>query len=94
MYSYKHSLLPSMFNDLFYFNNPVHNYDTRYPNDFHLPFCRTNLRKFSVSFQGQVYSIPWLMTREDEPLLLMIIKDSISLPLFKNKLSKHFCASH
>ena len=46
MFSLNHSLLPSKFNNYFSLNKQVHSYATRYANDFHLPFCRTNLRKF------------------------------------------------
>ena len=46
--------------------------------DFHLPFCRTNLRKFSVSFQGPTY----YNSIEND------IKESNSLHLFKTKLKK------
>ena len=43
-----------------------------------LPFCRTNLRKFFVSFQGPTY----YNSLEDD------IKESISLHSFKTKLKK------
>ena len=43
------------YNDYFSLNKQVHSYATRYANDFHLPFCKTNLRKFSLSFQGPTY---------------------------------------
>ena len=54
MFSFNRSLLPSKFNNYFSLNKQVHSYATRYANDFHLPFCRTNLRKFSVSFQESI----------------------------------------
>ena len=53
MFSLNHSLLPSKFNNYFSLNKQVHSYGTRYA----LPFCRTNLRKFSVSFQGPTYYV-------------------------------------
>ena len=56
MFSFNHSFLPPKFNDYFSVNKQIHNYATRYANDFHLPFCRTNLRIFSVSFQGPTYN--------------------------------------
>ena len=59
-------------------NKQVHSYATRYANDFHLPFCRTNLRKFSVSFQGPTY----YNSLEND------IKESNSLHSFKTKLKK------
>ena len=50
----------------------------RYANDFHLPFCRTNLRKFSVSFQRPAY----YNSLETD------IKESNSLHSLKPKLKK------
>ena len=78
MFSFNHSLLPPKFNDYFSLNKQVHSYATRYANDFHLPFCRTNLRKFSVSFQGPTY----YNSLEND------IKQSYSLNSFKTKLKK------
>ena len=78
MFSLNHSLLPSKFNNYFSLNKQVHSYATRHANDFHLPFCRTNLRKFSVSFQGPTYYI----SIEND------IKESNSLHLLKTKLKK------
>ena len=78
MFSLNHSLLPSKFNIYFSLNKQVHSYATRHANDFHLPFCRTNLRKFSVSFQGPTY---YNSIGND-------IKESNSLHLFKTKLKK------
>ena len=80
MFSLNHSLLPSKFNDYFSLNKQVHSYATRHANDFHLPFCRTNLRKFSVSFQGPTY----YNSIEND------IKESNSLHLFKTKLKKNY----
>ena len=73
--------LPSKFNNYFSLNKQVHSYATRHANDFHLPFCRTNLRKFSVSFQGSTY---YNSIGND-------IKESNSLHLFKTKLKKKKC---
>ena len=78
MFSLNHSLLPSKFNNYFSLNKQVHSYATRHANDFHLPFCGTNLRKFSVSFQGPTY----YNSIEND------IKESNSLHLFKTKLKK------
>ena len=78
MFSLNHSLLPSKFINYFSLNKQVHSYATRYANDFRLPFCRTNLRKFSVSFQGATY----YNSIEND------IKESNSLHLFKTKLKK------
>ena len=78
MFSFNRSLLPSKFNNYFSLNKQVHSYATRYANDFHLPFCRTNLRKFSVSFQGPTF---YSSLNND-------IKESNSLHSFRTKLKK------
>ena len=78
MFSFNHSLQPPKFNDYFSLNKQVHSYAIRYANDFHLPFRRTNLRKFSVSFQGPTY----YNSLEND------IKESYSLHSFKTKLKK------
>ena len=52
MYLYKNGLLPNSFNDMFLLNCDVHSYNTRSKNSFHFPYCRTNVRKFSLRFQG------------------------------------------
>ena len=52
MYLYKNGLLPNSFNGMFLLNCDVHSYNTRSKNSFRLPYCRTNVRKFSLRFQG------------------------------------------
>ena len=52
MYLHKYGLLPNSSNDMFLFNRDVHSYNTRSKNSFRLPYCRTNVRKFSLRFQG------------------------------------------
>ena len=52
MYLYKNGLLPVSFNDMFLLNCDIHSYNTRNKNSFRLPYCRTNVRKFSLRFQG------------------------------------------
>ena len=51
MYLYKNGLLPESYNNMFSVNCDIHRYNTRTNNFFRLP-CRTNKRKFSISFQG------------------------------------------
>ena len=34
------------------YNSQVHNYGTRQAHHYHLPLCRTNLIKMSLTFQG------------------------------------------
>ena len=52
MYLYRNGLLPVSFNDMFLLNCDIHAYNTRNKNSFRLPYCRTNVRKFSLRFQG------------------------------------------
>ena len=52
MYLYKRGLLPNSFNDMFLLNCDVHSQNTRSKNSVRLPYCRTNVRKFSHRFQG------------------------------------------
>jgi hypothetical protein len=40
------------FENLFQNINQVHNYYTRNSKLYFLPFCRTNIRQFSISYQG------------------------------------------
>ena len=52
MYQYRSGLLPYSFNNMFLVTREVHSYGTRSSEHFYLPQCRTNIRKFSISFQG------------------------------------------
>jgi len=52
MYQYRPDLLPDSFNNMFLVTHQVHSYGTRSSEFFHLPQCRTNMRKFPISFQG------------------------------------------
>ena len=52
MYQYRSGLLPDSFNNMFLVTHQVHSYGTRSSKFFHLPQCRTNVRMFSISFQG------------------------------------------
>ena len=51
-YQYRSGLLPHSFNNMFLVTRQVHSYGTRSSELFYLPQCRTNIRKFSISFQG------------------------------------------
>ena len=50
MYLYKNGLFPDSFN-MFLLNCDIYSYNTRNKNSFRLPYCRTNVRKFSLRFQ-------------------------------------------
>ena len=54
MYQYKSGLLPDSINNMCLMTRQVHSYGTRSSNSelYYLPQYRTNIRKFSISFQG------------------------------------------
>ena len=52
MYSYKLSLLPNVFKEMFLTTNPVHSYNTRKSKTHYLFPARTNIRLFGIRFQG------------------------------------------
>ena len=45
-------MLPANFNNFFRGVNQVHNYNTRNSKLYFVPFCRTNIKQFSVVYQG------------------------------------------
>ena len=52
MYLYHNDALPIAFNQIFQTGNQIHQYSTRY-SDFYRPHsCRTDIKKFSILFQG------------------------------------------
>jgi hypothetical protein len=79
MYLYHNNLLPSSFDNLFPRMNQIHKYDTRFSHLYHIPFCRTNIRKFSAIFQA-----PKFFNTVDGD-----IHDAPSVSLFQSRL-KHF----
>ena len=52
MFSYHHALLPLSFRNLFVTNSQVHNYNTRSTANYRTHFCRTNIKQFSILYQG------------------------------------------
>ena len=52
MYSYQNRTLPLKFNCKFTLQRQIHSYNTRNSHAFRLPFCRTNIKQFSVFYQG------------------------------------------
>ena len=78
MYLFKRSLLPNYFRDMFTLASQIHSYKTRNSNLFYIPYCRTNLRKFSIRFQGPTFFN--LLSRE--------IQNSESISLFGKRLKK------
>ena len=52
MFYYQNQLLPPMFLNLFLTSSQVHNYGTRTANHYRSRSCRTNLKQFTVLYQG------------------------------------------
>ena len=76
MYSFSTGNLPTKFDSFFSVNNSIHSYNTRHASFYRLPLCRTNIRQFSISFQGPKF----FNTLSSE------IKNSLTLMSFKYKL--------
>ena len=57
MYQCRSGLPPYSFNNMFSVTHQVHSCGARSSEFFHLPHCRTNIRKFSISFQGPNFLI-------------------------------------
>ena len=52
MHCYHNNLLPPLFFNLFFTNNQTHGYNTRTANNYRTHHCRTNLKKFTILYQG------------------------------------------
>ena len=52
MFYYQNQLLPPMFLNLLLTSSQVHNYGTRTANHYRSHSCRTNLKQFTVLYQG------------------------------------------
>ena len=74
MCQYRSGLLPYSFNNMFLVTRQVHSYGTRSSELFYLPQCRTNIRKFSISFQGPKFLTLLVLKFEmqQEPLLFAV----------------------
>ena len=75
MFCYHNNLLPPLFVNLFMTNSQVHTYDTRTAGNYRRHSCRTNIKKFTILYQG--------------PRIWNCLPASISklssFPTFKNK---------
>lgn len=76
MFQYKTGSLPDVFNNLFLRRNQVHDYGTRNASSFHVPKCRTNIRRFSFQHQGPLFFNS----------LSPDIVSSVSVPTFEKKI--------
>ena len=52
MYLFKRGLLPNYFRKMFTLASQLHSHYTRNCNLYYIPPCRTNIRNFSIRFQG------------------------------------------
>ena len=52
MYLYHRQMLPVNFNSFFQRVSEIHGYSTRNSSLYAVPLCRTNIRQFSVNYQG------------------------------------------
>jgi hypothetical protein len=52
MFCYKNLMLSPILLNLFITNNQVHNYNTRIAENYRPQACRTNLKQFTILFQG------------------------------------------
>jgi len=52
MYLFKRGLLPNYFRNMFTLASQLHSHYARNCNLYHIPPCRTNIRNFSIWFQG------------------------------------------
>ena len=71
-----HNLLPVTFQNLFQFNNEIHNYNTRSADDLHSTFFRTTTAQFSIKYRGPHF---W-------NCLPRCIRDCNSFSLFRRQL--------
>ena len=84
MYSYNNNLLPPSFRNFLLRTNQVHSYNSRASNQFYIPFCRTNTRKFSIIYQG-----PVLFNK-----LCSDSQNSLSLYSFQSKIKNYFLSRY
>ena len=84
MYKYQNRLLPSIFLDLFQTSSQIHNYNTRSATSLRPHKCRTNIKQFTVLFQGPKIWNALSSTLTSSTSLFSFSKDSNPLCL-KNK---------
>ena len=52
MFRSHNDLLPPLFLNLFMTNSQIHRYDTGTASNYRVNFCRTNIKKFTILYQG------------------------------------------
>ena len=65
MFYYRNNLLPPLLLNLFVTNSQIHNYGTRTASNYRTHLCRTNLKQFTILYQGPKIwnSLPVSVTR-------------------------------
>ena len=84
MYSFSTGNLPPKFDYFFSVNNSIHSYNPRHASFFWLPLCTTDIRQFSISFQGPKFF----------NILSYEIKNTPTLLSFKHKLKEFLINSY
>ena len=75
MFRYHNNLPPPLFLDLFMTNSQVHTFDTRTAGNYRMHSCCTNIKKFTILYQGpRIWNC-----------LLASITNLSSFPTFKNE---------
>ena len=83
MFSAHNKLLSEKFQDMFQKNSQVHSYQTRQANYFRIPYFRTNIREFTIAYQGPKF---WNSIATKLKLIS-------SMKIFEINLKKHFIES-
>ena len=91
MFSYIHSLLPPPFLHLFTRNNKFHNYNIRTASNYRPHICRTNIKQFTILYQGpKVWnSLPTDITSSESRLSFRFDR-SIQLIITKIDFTNYF----
>ena len=84
MYSHQNRTLPLKFDCKFTLQKEIHSYHTRNSHLYRLPFCRTNIKQFSVFHQGPKFY---------NSLSTEIVNSSSSVS-FKKALKAFFCNNY
>ena len=52
MFYYRNYLLPQLLLNIFATNSQIHNYGTRTASNYRTHLCRTNVKQFTILYQG------------------------------------------
>ena len=83
MLKHKNRLLPSIFNDMFIQNNPIHSHNTRQANNIHVSALRSRLSQQTIRFTGiKLWNF-----------LYSKLKTNISLSSYKHNIQEYIVAN-